>query len=219
MKNTQRDVSRHCPLCQHIMHAGEQQGGAPTIIPFFREGSYLVYQCEACQHEIKISTPALVATQFGSAVMAVLLIILIVWNRSMLPLWFDFGHEPMIAVFSILTALIASMLILGGVWNALALLRNSALARRAPLCQKPQRHILIRIISHILYSFLPWIYWGGVGFLNDTVLHIDRDWGVLLVLPGLAPFYLAERFGLSSTTIFFLSASYPATGFIYMWMT
>lgn len=219
MEHTQPDLSRRCPLCQHTMHTGEQQGGPPTVIPFFREGSYHIYQCESCQHEMKISTSALVATQFGSTLMALLLMLLIVWNRAVLPLWFDFGHEAMIAIFTTVTALIAAMLILGGIWNAISLIRNIARTRRAPLCQRPARNILLRIIGHILYSFLPWIYWAGVGFLNDTVLHIDRDWGVILVLPGLAPFYLAERFGLSATTIFFLSASYPVMGFIYMWMS
>lgn len=219
MKNTEQDLARCCPKCQNTMQASEQQGGVPTVIPFFREGSYRTYQCETCGHQLQISTAALAATQCGTAAMAVLLILLIIWNRPLLPLWFDFNNEPLIALISTLTALVAALLILGGIWNSYALFRHVVLTQRAPYCQRPKRHIIIRIISHILYSFLPWIYWGGVGFLNDTVLHIERDWGVILVIPGFIPFYVAERFGFSSTTIFFLSASYPTAGFIYMWMT
>ncbi len=80
------------------------------------------------------------------------------------------------------------------------------------------RATILTIGGYVMWSLLPWLFWAGMGFLNDTVLHIDRDWAIVLLVPGFAPFFIAERFGFSSTVVFFLTASYPTTAFIYMWL-
>lgn len=219
MKNTPNDLSRYCPTCQQPMRAGEQTGEAPLIIPFFREGSFQQYHCQECDTDIQIATSGLVTVQFGSVMMALFLSGLIVWNIQLLPVWFDFSETPLIGLLSGVTALIAAMFILDGIYNGIGLIRNLTMMGKAPLCHRTAWQILILIVASILYSFIPWVYWFGAGFLNDTVFHIDRDWAVALVVPGLLPFFVADRVGLSPTTIFFLSASYPTAGFIYMWMS
>ncbi|MBW2186335.1 MAG: hypothetical protein JRG71_08015 [Deltaproteobacteria bacterium] len=212
-------LSRYCPTCHKAMQAGKQVGEAPTIIPFFREGSFQTYHCQECDKDIQVATSGLVTAQFGSVMMALFISGLIIWNIKSLPLWFDFSEAPLIGLLSAMTALIAILLILGGIYNALALIRNLTLLGQAPLCHRTPLHMLIRIVASILYSFIPWVYWFGAGFLNDTVFHIDRDWAVVVVVPGLLPFFVADRVGLSPTTIFLLSASYPTAGMIYMWMS
>ena len=212
------DVRRKCPYCEGAMEQIGVDGGAPLYVPWLRDNSFRVFSCSQCQQKINLPTTGLLVAQFITAVFTFVTCVLIFWNNDLLQLWTALTKAPLAAMIGIVMTLIAALLLCGGVWNAIELIRNLRLLRRAPQ-YRHKSFWAFKVIGTVLYSLVPWGYWIGAGFVNDIYLQIDRDWSFVLVAPGLLPFFFADRFGLSPTVIFLLSASYPTAGFIYMWLS
>ncbi len=184
------------------------------------ENAYQVFFCSQCQQNFSIPSTGLLTVQLATSLLAIAVCLLIFWDNNLLPLWGALFQTPLVALIGIVMTLIAAVLLVGGFWNGVAFIRNLRLLKNAPKIKNTGVGFwFLRFIGSFVYSLVPWLYWFGAGFLNDTYLHIDRDWAGVLVLPGFLPFIFADRFGLSPTLIFLLSASYPTVGFIYMWFS
>ena len=81
-----------------------------------------------------------------------------------------------------------------------------------------KRNRWLHYIWLFLYSLLPWLIWSGAGFLNTYYFQLN-DWMIFgAIILGIAPIFVATKFGLNPSYVFFLTSAYPMAGFIYIWL-
>lgn len=198
------------------MKADEFSGGAPILLPILKDFSYIHYRCPHCDYQIKMATPALLATQ-AVTFSSLLILIVILLSQYGVQIWRELDSGLSSAVV-LLPVLLLCFLAFGGLWNGLAFIHEIRKRHLVPTVSR-QGFFFYKLIAHFLYSLIPWGYWAGVGILNDLYLDIDDDLVLFFVLPGVLPFFLAQKFGLTPTIVFLLSASYPTIGLVWMWLT
>ncbi len=204
--------TRQCAQCNGSMALITKQKGS-LLFPFAHgETSYQLYRCSECNQEIKLPLPNVMFIQFMTALSTVIALFLLVQSKQVLSL---FSINILLSI-GIITILL--LFFTGGIWNTIALTRNLRLCHHYPAIHH-KTNIPLHILGLFLYSLTPFIYWGGMGFLNDYYLHIPEGLSFFIVLPGFAPFYFADKFGFAPSTVFLLTASYPVIGFIIMWNT
>lgn len=209
----ERQIVRACSSCEGEMTTTEHVVENSVFI--FKD-SGTRFQCQECDEAaIILSYPAMfmkVVTFLMSAGIAAM----IVYNRYWELAAEMFNESIGFAALGIVVSLIALILIFGGLINLVGAIKDIRGRAKYPVVSGGSgwRTLLLFVIT-MLYGLVPWVILGGLGFLNDTVLNIDRDWAIVLVAPGLSPIFLAPFVGISIQGAFFATASYPAMGLIF----
>lgn len=209
---SEKKLIRACPSCEGEMKPAEKV--IENSVFFFRENGIL-FNCENCDEAVVLLSYPTIFTKFLTFLISIGIIVAIVMNNYTGLVKELLNESIGMSALAILISGIALILIFGGLFNIISLTTTIRKAAKYPLISGGSiLRIIFLFIITMMYGFLPWIILGGLGFLNDTVMHIDRDWAIFLIIPGFTPIFVANKVGISVQGAFFATASYPTMGLI-----
>jgi hypothetical protein len=217
LTTSEKNITRACSSC-----GGEMKPSKKVIENslFILRDNGILYRCDNCDASVIFQSYPTIFLKFATFLMAIGIIVAVFMNSYLELITNLFKESIGFAALSILICCIALLLITGGGVNGISLINTIRKSAKHPLIsgQSKLRMLFVFVLT-MLYGLLPWVIFGGVGFLNDTVMHIDRDWALPLIIPGFVPIFLAPKVGISIQGAFFATASYPAAGlFLYFFI-
>lgn len=212
LSDSEKNVIRACSQCNGKMKAVEKVVENSFFILRNTGTRYLCENCDASEIFQSYTTLFLKVMTF---ILSAGIITAIIINNYLVLLMDLFKESTVFAALALLVSGIALLLITGGIINFISLLKAIRKLAKYPVISGGSRlRFLFIFIVTMLYGLLPWVIFIGFGFLNDLVLHFDKDWAIIPVIIGFTPIFVADKVGISGQAAFFATGSYPVIGLI-----